>query len=92
MFVDGRGIKNCIRSCERFILSTGYREKTGRIVRSYRLRSWYTTVNSEAIFLVDWLELAVLNGTGLLSLESPAVPLSRVPVNLSSLPKRLDEN
>ena len=49
MFVDGRGIKNCIRSCERFILSTGYREKTGRIVRSYRLRSWYTTVNSEAM-------------------------------------------
>lgn len=75
IFVDGREIKNCVRSCERFILSTSYRKKTGRIVSSYRLKSWYTTVNDEAKFSVDWLEIAVLNGTGLLALESLLVPL-----------------
>jgi len=48
---------------------------TGRIVSSYRLKSWYTTVNDEAKFSVDWLRIAVLNGTGLLALESPLVPL-----------------
>ena len=76
IFVDGREIKNCVRSCEGFILSTGYRKKTGRVVSSYRLKSWYTTVNSEALFSVDWLEIAILNGTGLLALESRSCPCS----------------
>ena len=75
MFVDGREIKNCVRSCERFILSTGYRKKTGRIVSSYRFKSWHTIVNSEAMFSVDWSEIAAQNGTGLLALESPVMPL-----------------